>query len=94
MARASFDSPVNRLSGLLRRRLGNADDTELRRVEEKYRAAVDATQQWLALLREMERNGETNESRYEQYYSAYLQAKQLEKRTDLELFNLREGLTG
>jgi hypothetical protein len=42
----------------------------------------------------MDRNGETNEGRYQQYYQAYLQAKQLEKRIDLELFNLREGLTG
>jgi hypothetical protein len=42
----------------------------------------------------MERNGESDEGRYEQYYQAYLQAKQLEKRTDLDLFNLREGLSG
>jgi hypothetical protein len=42
----------------------------------------------------MDRNGETNEGRYQQYYQAYLRAKQLEKRIDLELFNLREGLTG
>ena len=94
MARARQDSPVGRLSGLLRRRPGSASDAEFRRVEEKYRTAVEATQQWLSLLREMERNGETNEGRYEQYYNAYLQAKQQEKRSDLELFNLREGLTG
>jgi hypothetical protein len=94
MARARYDSPVGRLSGLLRRRSGARSNSELRRLEEKYRTAADATQQWLALLREMDRNGETNEGRYQQYYQAYLQAKQLEKRIDLELFNLREGLTG
>jgi hypothetical protein len=94
MARARHDSPVGRLSGLLRRRSGARSDSEFRRLEEKYRTAADATQQWLSLLREMDRNGETNEGRYQQYYDAYLQAKQLEKRIDLELFNLREGLTG
>lgn len=94
MARARNLSPVGRLSGLLRRHSGARSDSEFRRLEEKYRTAAEATQQWLSLLREMERNGETNEARYEQYFHAYLQAKQLEKRTDLELFNLREGLTG
>lgn len=94
MARARSNSPVGRLSGLLRRRTGAASDSEVRRLEEKYTTAVEATRQWLSLVREMERNGETNEGRYEQYYHAYLQAKQLEKRADLELFNLREGLTG
>jgi uncharacterized protein involved in exopolysaccharide biosynthesis len=94
MARARYVSPVGRLSGLLRRRSSNASDSEIRRLEEKYKTAAAATQQWLSLLREMERNGETDEVRYEQYYRAYLQSKQLEKRTDLHLFNLREGLTG
>ena len=94
MARARKNSPVGRLSGLLRRRSGTRSDSEFRRLEDKYKTASAATQQWLSLLREMECNGETNESRYEQYFHAYLQAKQLEKRTDLELFNLREGLTG
>ena len=93
MARARYDSPVGRLSGLFGRRSGNPSDSELRRLEEKYKTAAAATQQWLSLLREMERNGETDEGRYEQYYGAYLQAKQLEKRIDLDLFNLREGLT-
>jgi uncharacterized protein involved in exopolysaccharide biosynthesis len=94
MVRARYDSPVGRLSGFLRRRSGNARDSEYRRLEEKYKTAAAATQQWVSLLREMERNGETDQGRYEQYYQAYLQAKQLEKRTDLDLFNLREGLTG
>lgn len=94
MARARYDSPVGRLSGLFRRRSGARGDSEFRRLEEKYKTAADATQQWLSLLREMDRNGETNEGRYQQYFNAYLQAKQLEKRIDLELFNLREGLTG
>jgi hypothetical protein len=55
---------------------------------------VEATEQWLSLLREMERNGETSEPRYETYFRAYLRSKQQEKRFDLELFNMRQGLTG
>ncbi len=94
MARARRDSPVGLLSGLLRRRAGARNEAEYRRLEEKNRTAAEATQQWLSLLRELERNGETNEGRYEQYYAAYLQSKQVEKRTHLDLFNLREGLSG
>jgi uncharacterized protein involved in exopolysaccharide biosynthesis len=94
MARARKDSPVGRFAGVLRRWSGASSDSQIRRLEDKCKTASEATQQWLSLLREMERNGETNESRYEQYFRAYLQAKQLEKRTDLELFNLREGLIG
>lgn len=93
MARARYGSPTSRLSGLFRRSAGSHHDSDFRRLEEKYRTAADATQQWLLLLREMERNGETDAGRYDHYFRAYLQAKQLEKRTDLELFNLREGLT-
>jgi uncharacterized protein involved in exopolysaccharide biosynthesis len=93
MARARKDSPGRGFSGLLRRRSGARSDSEFRRLEAKHKTASETTQQWLSLLRELERNGETNESRYEQYFRAYLEAKQLEKRTDLELFNLREGLT-
>lgn len=92
MVRARERSPVGAFGGILRRRFGMPSATELQRLEEKHRAAVAAAQQWLTLLREMERNGETSEGRYEQYFSAYLQAKQLEKRFDLELFNLRQGL--
>lgn len=94
MARAGNDSPGRGFSGLLRRRSGPRSDSEFRRLEAKHETARETTQQWLSLLREMERNGETNESRYEQYFRAYLEAKQLEKRTDLELFNHREGLSG
>ncbi len=63
------------------------------RVQEKHRCLAQATQQWLLLLREMERNGETGDVRYETYYKAYLQARDHEKRADLELFNLRQGLS-
>ncbi len=62
-------------------------------VEEKRRRLAQATQQWLVLLREMECNGETGDGRYETYYQAYLQARDYEKRADLELFNLRQGLS-
>ena len=72
MARARKGSPVGRFSRLLRRRSGTRTDSEFRRLEEKYRTASAATQQWLSLLREMERNGETNESRYEQYFERIL----------------------
>jgi len=63
------------------------------RVEEKRRCLAQATQQWLSLLRELECNGETGDGRYETYYQAYLQARDHEKRADLELFNLRQGLS-
>jgi hypothetical protein len=39
----------------------------------------------------MERNGESGEARYDLYFQAYLQAKQQQKRVDLELFNLKQG---
>jgi len=64
-----------------------------RRVEEKRRCLALATQQWLSLIRDMECSGETGDARYETYYRAYLQARDHEKRTDLELFNLRQGLS-
>lgn len=67
---------------------------DLERLEERYRALATASEQWLSLLREMERNGETAEPRYEQYYRAYIEARQQEKRVDLQLFNLRKGLVG
>jgi hypothetical protein len=41
----------------------------------------------------MEAAGQTTDPRYETYYQAYLQAKQQQKRADLELFNLRQSLT-
>ncbi|HEX6506551.1 MAG TPA: hypothetical protein VF221_02870 [Chloroflexota bacterium] len=93
MARARGLSPVGFLTGLFRRRSRSSDAAVFHRTEERRRASEAATQQWLALLREMEHNGETDEPRYETYYRAYLQSKQQEKRADLELFNLRQGLT-
>lgn len=66
--------------------------SDMRRLEERYRALGHATQEWLSLLREMEGNGETADPRYGRYFSAYMEAKQQEKRADLELFNLRKGL--
>jgi len=69
------------------------DPPRYREIEEKRRRLGQATQQWLVLLREMECNGETGDGRYETYYQAYLQARDHEKRADLELFNLRQGLS-
>jgi hypothetical protein len=40
----------------------------------------------------MEHAGQSGEAKYESYYRAYLQAKQHQKRVDLELFNYRQGL--
>jgi uncharacterized protein involved in exopolysaccharide biosynthesis len=92
MARHRRTSPPGRFAGLLGRRSRDGRRSHLERLEEKQRAAAEATLKWLSLLREMERTGETNEARYHQYFDAYLQAKQQEKRADLEVFNIREGL--
>jgi hypothetical protein len=40
----------------------------------------------------MEHNGESGDSRYESYYTAYLQARDQQKRIDLQVFNVRSGL--
>ncbi|HCG02820.1 MAG TPA: hypothetical protein DEV93_20035 [Chloroflexi bacterium] len=63
------------------------------RAEEKMHGASDAIEQWLSLLRELERDGESGDARYDTYYRAYLQAREQEKRAELELFNLQQGLT-
>jgi hypothetical protein len=67
---------------------------QIRKAEEKRKAAAEATRGWVSLLRDMEHNGESSLPRYETYYSAYLQSREQEKRIDLELFNLRQGLKG
>ncbi len=68
------------------------DLAELRRLEEKKTGLERATQHWVGLLREMEASGESGKPDYERYYRAYLDAKQLEKQADLQLFNVRQGL--
>lgn len=93
MAESRRESLMRRMSDRLRGR-GGAADLDVRRIEQRSRTASAATQQWLALLREMEDQGQTTDARYETYYQAYLQAKQQQKRADLELFNLRQSLTG
>ena len=65
---------------------------DIRRVEEKRRAAAEVTQQWLTLLRDLEQNGESSKATYDTYYAAYLQAREQERRAELELFNSRQGL--
>lgn len=65
---------------------------EVTRLEEKRRGLAQATEQWLSLLHDMERSGESGDPRYETYFKAYVEAKRQEKRADLELFNLRRGL--
>jgi hypothetical protein len=69
-------------------------DAEFRRLEEKCRLLAEATAKWHSLLRDMERNGESAAPRYARYFQAYFEARQLEKRAELELFNLRKGFTG
>lgn len=79
----------------LRRLLGSrpADEgRELRRLRHRHESLKHATEEWLSLLREMERNGESGTPQYERYFQAYLQARQQEKAVDLELFNRRQGL--
>ncbi|HLJ68188.1 MAG TPA: hypothetical protein VKX16_12595 [Chloroflexota bacterium] len=68
-------------------------DESLERLEARREAHSRAKEQWLSVLRDMERDGQTGEARYESYYRAYMTAKQQEKRAELELFNLRQGLS-
>ena len=64
------------------------------RLEQRQRSLTEASEKWHSLLREMELNGESARPQYERYYGAYIEARQVEKRADLELFNLRHGLVG
>jgi hypothetical protein len=95
VARKKQPSVLSRLFGGRDRAPSGAISRErIRKAEEKRRAAADATREWVALLREMETTGESSSPQYESYYSAYLQSREQEKRIDLELFNLRQGLKG
>lgn len=67
---------------------------QLTRLEEKRRSLQKATDQWLALLREMEENGQSSQADYERYYAAYTEAKKQLKAIDLELFNYRTSQPG
>jgi hypothetical protein len=69
------------------------DMRELRRAEERQKTLTEATERWLSLLREMQHAGQTGDARYETYFRAYLEAKQRQKRFDLEIFNMRQGLS-
>lgn len=94
MGRQRKQSVFRQLGALFSGGARKASAQDVRRVEAKQRTLSQATEQWLSLLREMETRGETSDARYETYYQAYLQAKQQQKRVDLELFNLRQGLSG
>jgi hypothetical protein len=65
---------------------------DLERLEQRQRDLTQAIDQWLSLLREMEGSGESGDPNYARYYRAYVEAKQQEKKIDLELFNIRHGL--
>jgi hypothetical protein len=69
------------------------EEREVRRLREKHASLTHATEEWLSLLRDMERNGESGHAEYERYFQAYLQAKQQQKSIDLQLFNRRQGLS-
>lgn len=90
MATRSRGKPLDRVGAHLRR--GSDDAFEVDRLDDKYRASVEATEQWRSLLREMEASGESSDPKYERYFRAYVDAQQQEKRIDLELFNRRQGL--
>lgn len=93
MARTERRGIIRRLFGA--RRSPPIDrSAAIHRLEEKRRSAAAATEQWLTLLREMEHNGESDQPGYETYYRAYLQAREQEKRAEIEVFNLRQGLVG
>ena len=89
MGRPRHLSIFERLSKLLSR--GSPEGRDVRRIEERRRGLATATQEWLSLLRDMERSGQTGDVKYEAYYQAYLRSKQQQKRADLDLFNLRSG---
>lgn len=73
--------------------LDSAAERELRQLEEKHQNLEAALEKWDSLLREMEYAGQSGQAQYQAYYKAYLTAKQQYKRSDLELFNLRRGLS-
>lgn len=79
----------------LLRRGGSTVSTshEIRRLEDKHRSLAHAAEQWLSILHEMEHAGQSGDARYDTYYQAYLQAREQQKRVDLQLFNLRQGLS-
>lgn len=90
----SRTSLVARLTRLFRSDDAASFASRYGRIEERHRTLSRAAEQWLTLLQEMEAAGQTTDPRYEAYYQAYLQARQQQKRADLELFNLRQSLTG
>lgn len=77
---------------LLRLFRGRHQAEAQRRLRERQEQLARATEEWQALLREMEHNGESGKSQYERYYQAYLQARRQQKDIDLQLFNRRRGL--
>lgn len=74
-------------------RTSQRDAQDYQRVQDRYATVSAAVNQWLSLLREMEHSGQSSGARYESYFQAYLRAKEDLKRIDLELFNLRQGLS-
>jgi hypothetical protein len=82
---------VGFLSGRSRKSQVEAD---CQRLEERCQVLSAATEQWRTVLRDMERSGESGDARYDQYFHAYIEARQQEKRSHLELFNLKQGLSG
>ena len=82
-----------RLFGGRRSSSAGNEAEQVRRIEAKRRSAAEATRHWITLLRDLENSGESGKSTYESYYRAYLQAREQEKRVELELFNMRQGLT-
>ena len=91
MARADLAFPVRVLSRVFRPPAPPSDSRRLRQAEARHRSLAQAEEQWLSVLREMEQNGESSESKYERYYQAYTRIKQQQKELELELFNLRNG---
>jgi hypothetical protein len=93
MALAERGTVIRRLTQRLRGESLPPGGRRYRQTEERYESVSRAVDQWLSLLRDMEHAGQSGEARYETYYQAYLQARQQQKRIDLELFNLRQGLS-
>lgn len=75
--------------GLGSRRQSSDDDADVRRLERRYRDALEAMNGWTSLLRDLEHEGQTSDARYDRYFQAYLDAQRQLKRAELDLFNVR-----
>jgi hypothetical protein len=85
--------PFNHILGLRRQAASRSTRPRVGRLEDRREQLARAVDEWLSLLKDMEAAGECGGERYDRYYQAYLQALKQQKDIDLQLFNIRRGLT-